>query len=340
MLEDSMQGMPKNGDQFIGQSSGFPNTHRNFWITPARGEEHKDVLPGESDGFPPTDQHADDVEARDDFWSTLGSNTLTWPSGRIRQWDVLLECRWNVHGGLGIVGAMDQFTILKEKPSSGYTRPGERFTQIQATSSPNDVWPEVWSSVSKAARRTEEQQWATEKPELDNASKSRGISWERTPARWERYNGSGVRRLVGANSDCDDWVFDVTRRTSPNCKHHQVLMFASITTPQVTAQMKLGAPAGSDHWRHLGVWRFGTLSFTRTFAASRLRDRHVCPLFPCGQDLHHGETHEVVVLCTEVMCRQPRRSITDGLCCTCSRRGLHFASALEVRYHVASDGVC
>ena len=36
---------------------------------PARGEKHHDVLQGESDGFRPTDQQADTVEARDDFWS-------------------------------------------------------------------------------------------------------------------------------------------------------------------------------------------------------------------------------------------------------------------------------
>ena len=51
--------------------------------------------------------------------------------------------------------------------------PGRRLTKIQATSSPDHVWPEIWSGVSKAAQR--KQQGAFEKPRLDNAGKLRGI---------------------------------------------------------------------------------------------------------------------------------------------------------------------
>ena len=37
------------------------------------------------------------------------------------------------------------------------------------------MWPEIWSSVSTAAQRKEKQQWAIEKPKLDNARTLRGI---------------------------------------------------------------------------------------------------------------------------------------------------------------------
>ena len=40
----------------------------------ARGEEHNDDLQGESDGSQPSDQQADDAEARNDFWSISGSH--------------------------------------------------------------------------------------------------------------------------------------------------------------------------------------------------------------------------------------------------------------------------
>ena len=47
-------------------------------------------------------------------------------------------------------------------------------TTIQATTRP-DLWPEIWSGMSKAAQRKEKRQWAIEKSKLDNAGKLRGI---------------------------------------------------------------------------------------------------------------------------------------------------------------------
>ena len=51
---------------------------------------------------------------------------------------------------------------------------GARLTTIQATARPDHVRPEIGSRMSKAARRKEKQQWAVEKPKLDNARKLRG----------------------------------------------------------------------------------------------------------------------------------------------------------------------
>ena len=47
--------------------------------------------------------------------------------------------------------------------------------QVQATTRPHQLWPEIWSSMSTVAQRKEKQQWAIEKPKLDNARKLRGI---------------------------------------------------------------------------------------------------------------------------------------------------------------------
>ena len=80
--------------------------------------------------------------------------------------------------GLMIVGMwtrFTKFTAMKKKPPKGYLWSGERQTQIQATTRPDNLWPEVWSHLGEAARKKEMQEWANEKPKLDNARKQRGI---------------------------------------------------------------------------------------------------------------------------------------------------------------------
>ena len=64
-------------------------------------------------------------------------------------------------------------TTLNEKHPEGYMWSRERLAQIQATTRPDHLWPEMWSSMS-AAQRKEKQQWAVDKPKLDNARKWRG----------------------------------------------------------------------------------------------------------------------------------------------------------------------
>ena len=51
--------------------------------------------------------------------------------------------------------------------------PGERLTRIQATWRPDHLSPEIWLGMWKAAQRREKQQWAIEKPKLDNSG-----NWE------------------------------------------------------------------------------------------------------------------------------------------------------------------
>ena len=51
----------------------------------------------------------------------------------------------------------------------------ERGTKTQATARPDYLWPEMWSSVSKAAQKKEKQEWAMEKPKLDKARRLRGM---------------------------------------------------------------------------------------------------------------------------------------------------------------------
>ena len=41
---------------------------------------------------------------------------------------------------------------------------GEQLSKIQATTRPDYLWPEIWSGMSKAAQKMEEQEWAVEEP--------------------------------------------------------------------------------------------------------------------------------------------------------------------------------
>ena len=67
-----------------------------------------------------------------------------------------------------------KFTQLNENSQRRYVL-GRRHTKIQATTRLDFLWPEIWSGMSKAAQKKEKQQWAIEKPKLDNGRKLGGI---------------------------------------------------------------------------------------------------------------------------------------------------------------------
>ena len=52
---------------------------------------------------------------------------------------------------------------------------GERLTRKQLTSRPDHLWPELWTKFARNAKLKEKQNWAIEKPKLDNARGLRGI---------------------------------------------------------------------------------------------------------------------------------------------------------------------
>ena len=49
-------------------------------------------------------------------------------------------------------------SISKKKKTKGYVWSGERLTKNQATCRPDNLWPEVWLSMSKAVREGEKHQ--------------------------------------------------------------------------------------------------------------------------------------------------------------------------------------
>ena len=67
------------------------------------------------------------------------------------------------------------FPLLKEKPPIAYIWSGRILTKNKATARFENLWPEVWSKMRKAAQKKEKQECANEKPKLDNVRRLRGF---------------------------------------------------------------------------------------------------------------------------------------------------------------------
>ena len=81
---------------------------------------------------------------------------------------------WNIDGSRDSSDywtGFTQFTLLEEKPPSGYMWSWERLTRKQQTSRPDHLWPELWEKMGKNAKLKERQKCSYEKPKLDNARK-------------------------------------------------------------------------------------------------------------------------------------------------------------------------
>ena len=96
--------------------------------------------------------------------------------------DVMRESRiddyWNIDGSRDLSDywtGFNQFTLLFENPPDGFLWSGWRLTKRQATSRPDHLWPELWTTLVRNAKLREKQKWAIEKPKLDNARRLRGI---------------------------------------------------------------------------------------------------------------------------------------------------------------------
>ena len=166
---------------------------------PIRGEGQRDFL-GESEGSPPTppqDSYLDTGEARNDFWSMSGNfifrhhverrvklyspreESFPIPLKYIdvsrttqTNMDVMQESRiddyWNIDGSRDLSDSwtgFTQFTLLEEKPPDGYMWSGGRLTKRQATSTPDHLWPELWTKLGRKAKLSEKPKWAIEKTE-------------------------------------------------------------------------------------------------------------------------------------------------------------------------------
>ena len=75
------------------------------------------------------------------------------------RWTHCENVRLMIVGALKVIGCyqgdLTQFTHLNSAPSRGDTWSGERLTKIQATSRPENMWPEIWSGMSKKSQQKE-----------------------------------------------------------------------------------------------------------------------------------------------------------------------------------------
>ena len=65
---------------------------------------------------------------------------------------------WNVDANRSLSDTwigFPKFTLLKEEHSKGYTWCGRRLTRVQATTRPDNVWPEVLTKMAKPLTREE-----------------------------------------------------------------------------------------------------------------------------------------------------------------------------------------
>ena len=168
---------------------------------PEVSEDLSGELQGEPEGFQPTESR-DDAEARKDFWSIQGDFLhrhhneprvqLYVPKGEtfpipLKYSDVTRSTHtnldgkddyWNVDANRSLSESwtgFTKFTSLKKKPPKGYMWSGRGLTKIKATTRLENVCPEVWTKIGKAAQKREKQGWATEKPKLDSIRRLRGI---------------------------------------------------------------------------------------------------------------------------------------------------------------------
>ena len=174
---------------------------------PIQGESNIDFL-GESEGSlpPPQDSFPDAGEAIHDFWSMSGSfiyrhhveprvklyspreesfpiplkyidvSRTTHANLDVKQGRI--DDYWNIDGSRDLSDpwtGFTQFTLLEEKPPDGYMWSGWRLTKRQATSRPDQWWPELWKGMARNAKPYEKQEWSNEKLHLENAGKLRGI---------------------------------------------------------------------------------------------------------------------------------------------------------------------
>ena len=278
---------------------------------PVGSEDLSGELQGEPEGPQPTETK-DDAEARADFWSMQGGficrhhiepqvqlivpkeETFPIPPKYMdvtrsahTNLDVLQESRiddyWNVDVKQSLSDSwkgFTKFTLLKEKTPKGYMESGRRLTKNQATTRPENVWLEVWTKIGKAAQKREKQEWAIEKPELDNARRLRGIYFI-DPGRWwiqrnhqktegESWKFQWMRQCLARKEQSS--AFRKLKRRVVNPRRFQKTKHACIVEVHETTRQRLESSPPEDHEDHI-AWKKDIIRWHTTILFTSL--------FPC-----------------------------------------------------------
>ena len=96
---------------------------------------------------------------KENVFPNPASSTMTSSDGQIRHWTYFQESHingyWNVDGGGLILEC--HYTYAK-------TVAWERFSEVQATSSPEYLWSKVWSSLPKSFHQKKNIHWNLARP--------------------------------------------------------------------------------------------------------------------------------------------------------------------------------
>ena len=190
---------PLGGDQDL-------RTSTSVWHRPIQAEGHVDFL-GESEGSPPPPRltsgcrwsnkwllvHVRKLLIPPSRWTqsqTLLAERRIIPYSTEIHWCIqnyknkfgcyartphrwLLEYRW-IKRFVRFLGRFHSVSSIDERPSDGYMWSGRKLTKRQATSRPDQLWPELWIKMGKMLSWRRDK-WSDEKPKLDNARRLRGI---------------------------------------------------------------------------------------------------------------------------------------------------------------------
>ena len=83
-----------------------------------------------------------------------------------------------------------KFTLMKETPPKGHMWSGKRLIKVQTTTRPDQVWPEVWTNLSKQSsaktRKTRMGKWEAEARERAQIERNI-LHWPGRPIIWRDY---------------------------------------------------------------------------------------------------------------------------------------------------------
>ena len=141
-----------------------------------------------------------------------------------------------------------KFTVLKEKPSKGYMWSGERLTTIHVATRPENVWPEVWTKIGKAAQMIEKQEWAIGRPKLDNPRRLRGMPFIDPKDGEYREIIKKRQEKVGSSNGCGNAVRESNKETLPKISK---IKHACIVEAHESTRQRLESSLPQDHQDHI-----------------------------------------------------------------------------------------
>ena len=129
---------------------------------------------------------------------------------------------------------------------------GKRLNTIQATTRPENVWPEVWAKIGKAAQKREKEGWAIDKPKLDNARRLKGIYFMDSEDGERKETIKNARRKLEVPMDAampckKDFPFQETE--AKNCESNKIPKTQDACTKeaQESARQRVESSLPKDH---------------------------------------------------------------------------------------------